>query len=347
MAGQRVTIGMIAARAGVSKMSVSRCLRGHSNNSKATQAKVRRIAREMGYVPNPMIASLMVDIRSRQAKDYATVIGILDDYQGKRPPAYQVSWEEHIEGMRLRANELGYKLEVFRYREQKWSERTLSRILHARNVRGLIIPYQLSIVDLRAADLSNCSCVSLGYTLNEPDFHRVCPDFSEGMRLALLRLREFGYQRPAFVTTANNYARTKSLFLSSYLADRFFAGDTPRVLTLENDELNIGSVTIPWLKSVNADSVISTVHLLVGELRTAGYQLGSDMGYVQLKWSEVSEGVAGVKNSNRLQGILAVNLVNASILSNDYGVPKEAFVHLVKNEWVPGHTLAPRSASVR
>ena len=335
----RVTIDMIAAKAGVSKMSVSRCLRGHPNNSKATQARVRKIAAEMGYHPNPMIASLMSDIRSRKPQDCSTVIGVLDDFEGRRPPLYQSSWDEHLDGMKAAAQDLGYKLEVFRYREQQWNERTLSRILWARNVRGLIVPYQLQIVDLRAADLTNCACVSLGYTLSEPNLHKVCPDFSNGMRLALKRLADLGYRKPAFVTTENNYVRTKQLFLSSYLADRFLAGESPLVLTLDGVEANVGDQLKPWLDREKPDCLISTFHAVATSAQRLGYRLGPDLGYVQLNWTPFSQGIAGVKNRNRLQGRLAVNLVNAAILSNDYGVPEEAFVHLVKNEWVPGDSV--------
>lgn len=339
---KRVTIEMIAARVGLSKMSVSRCLRGHPNNSAATHARVQKVAREMGYRPNPMVASLMADIRSRKSRDYSTVIGVLDDFEGSRPPLFESSWAEHLEGMRHAANELGYKLEIFRYREQQWNERTLSRILWARNVRGLIVPYQFQIIDLRSLDLSNCACVSLGYTLREPSLHKVCPDFSNGMRLALARVAELGYRRPAFVITENNNLRTKQLFLGSYLGDRLMAGDTPRVLMLSGREDEVDGALAPWLKTAEPDCVISSFQAVSASLERLGHVLGRDMGYVQLNWTPLSQGIAGVRNRNNLQGRLAVNLINAAILSNDYGVPEEAFVHMVKNLWVPGDSVSQR-----
>lgn len=340
---KRVTIEMIAERVGLSKMSVSRCLRGHPNNSPATHARVQKVAQEMGYRPNPMVASLMADIRSRKSQDYSTVIGVLDDFEGNRPPLYESSWVEHLEGMRHAANELGYKLEVFRYREQQWNERTLSRILWARNVRGLIVPYQFRIIDLRTLDLSNCACVSLGYTLREPSLHKVCPDFSNGMRLALSQVAELGYSRPAFVTTVNNNLRTQQLFLGSYLGDRHMAGESPTVLMLSGKEDDLDGELAPWLRVHEPDCVISSFHAVGGSLQRLGYLIGRDLGYVQLNWTPVSKNIAGVKNRNQLQGRLAVNLINASILSNDYGVPDEAFVHMVKNLWVPGDSVSRRS----
>lgn len=338
---RRVTIEMIAERAGLSKMSVSRCLRGHPNNSPATRERVRKIAREMGYRPNPMVASLMADIRSRQTQDRSTVIGVLDDFEGDRPPLYESSWQEHLNGMQRAAEELGYKLEVFRYREQRWNERTLSRMLWARNIRGLIVPYQFNIIDLRSLDLSNCACVSLGYTLREPTLHRVCPDFSEGMKLALARVAELGYRRPGFVTSAANNIRTKQLFLGSYLGERHIAGATPRVLIMSGDEAKVDGELGSWLKAAQPDCVICSFHPVGASLQRLGQRLGEDLGYVQLNWTPMSQGIAGVRNRNQLQGRLAVSLINAAILSNDYGVPEEPFVHMVKNVWVPGNSLVP------
>jgi LacI family transcriptional regulator len=339
---KRVTIEMIAKKAGLSKMSVSRCLRGHPNNSPETHARVQKIAREMGYRPNPMVASLMADIRSRKAQDYSTVIGVLDDFEGSRPPLYESSWTEHLNGMREEADELGYKLEVFRYREQQWNERTLSRVLWARNVRGLIVPYQVRIIDFLRLDLSNCACVSLGYTLSKPNLHRVCPDFSDAMQLALDQVAAAGYQRPAFVTTKNNNLRTKQLFLGSYLSAQQVAMAKPQVLELRGNEEDLAKAVIPWLKKHRPDCIISPFYPIIDILKHAGYRLGHDLGYVQLNWTSLAEGIAGVRNRNQLQGRLAVKLINASILSNDYGVPEEAFVHLVKNIWVPGDSIVSR-----
>ncbi len=51
----------IARVAGVSKMTVSRVLRGGSGFSDDTRARVRRIAEDMGYVPNRLAAAFALD----------------------------------------------------------------------------------------------------------------------------------------------------------------------------------------------------------------------------------------------------------------------------------------------
>ena len=55
---RRATLADVAARAGVSTMSASRALRGVRDVSADTVRKVRAAARELGYIGNPLAASL-------------------------------------------------------------------------------------------------------------------------------------------------------------------------------------------------------------------------------------------------------------------------------------------------
>ena len=56
--GKKATLVDVAAAAGVSKMTASRALRGAADVSKAKALKVRQAARDIGYVGNPLAASL-------------------------------------------------------------------------------------------------------------------------------------------------------------------------------------------------------------------------------------------------------------------------------------------------
>ena len=57
-----VTLKDIAARAGVSMMTVSRSLNGRQDKvSSETAERIRAIAKEMGYVPNSSARSLAGD----------------------------------------------------------------------------------------------------------------------------------------------------------------------------------------------------------------------------------------------------------------------------------------------
>ncbi|WP_194893848.1 LacI family DNA-binding transcriptional regulator [Catenulispora pinisilvae] len=65
----RVTIAHVALRAGVSKATVSRVLNGKGETDAATAARVRRVVKELGYVPSAGAVSL--------AKGRTGVVGVL------------------------------------------------------------------------------------------------------------------------------------------------------------------------------------------------------------------------------------------------------------------------------
>ena len=62
-----VTLKQVAAAAGVSLAAVSYALRGHGKVAVATRRRVTAAARQLGYRPNPRVASLMAHIRRGQA----------------------------------------------------------------------------------------------------------------------------------------------------------------------------------------------------------------------------------------------------------------------------------------
>ncbi|MGH1414172.1 MAG: LacI family DNA-binding transcriptional regulator [Pelagimonas sp.] len=55
---RKVTLADVAATAGVSKMTASRALRGAADVSKSSLGKVQKAADQLGYVANPLAASL-------------------------------------------------------------------------------------------------------------------------------------------------------------------------------------------------------------------------------------------------------------------------------------------------
>ncbi|WP_194913767.1 LacI family DNA-binding transcriptional regulator [Catenulispora rubra] len=65
----RVTIAHVALRAGVSKATVSRVLNGKGETDAATEARVRLVVKELGYVPSARAVSL--------AKGRTGVVGVL------------------------------------------------------------------------------------------------------------------------------------------------------------------------------------------------------------------------------------------------------------------------------
>ncbi|MDB6038031.1 MAG: ribose operon repressor RbsR, partial [Verrucomicrobiales bacterium] len=115
----------IAARAGVSVMTVSKVLRDAPDISEATKTKIRLLAREMGYVPDTQAQGL----RTRSTRLFGLVISSLAN------PVYSrvaMAVEE-------RAAALGYDLILAHSLNDPIKEEYAIRRLLSRRVEGLIL----------------------------------------------------------------------------------------------------------------------------------------------------------------------------------------------------------------
>lgn len=115
----------IAMRAGVSVMTVSKCLRDAKDISVATRERIKKLATEMGYVPNISARHL----RSQNTKLLGLVISAVTN------PIYA----RLMMAIEERAHELGYELLLAQSLNQPEREEACIRRLLARRVEGLLI----------------------------------------------------------------------------------------------------------------------------------------------------------------------------------------------------------------
>jgi DNA-binding LacI/PurR family transcriptional regulator len=115
----------IAARAGVSVMTVSKVMRNAHDISAATKTRIRKLAREMGYVPDSMAQGL----RNRTTKLFGLVISATTDPIFSRM-VMAVEEKIHLQG---------YNLILAHSLNTPEREETIIRQLMARRVDGLFI----------------------------------------------------------------------------------------------------------------------------------------------------------------------------------------------------------------
>lgn len=115
----------IAARAGVSIMTVSKALRGEKDVSAATRARVKLLAQQMGYVPD----SAAQGLRSRTTKMFGVVISSLANPIFNRVVR---AIEEH-------AHEAGYEIILCHTMNSPEREEVCLRRLLSRRVDGMFI----------------------------------------------------------------------------------------------------------------------------------------------------------------------------------------------------------------
>jgi LacI family transcriptional regulator len=182
-----ITIADVAARAGVSKTTVSRVLNGKGELDVTTEARVRRVIKELGYVPSARAVSL--------ARGRTGVIGML---------VPSVSWPwmgQVLQGAAdvVESGDLG--LMLFTCNRGDESMRQFASQVNAKAFDGLLViepegtlPY---ITELHASGLP---VVLIDDREARPEFASVATTNRAGGVAAARHLLEVGRTRPVVIT---------------------------------------------------------------------------------------------------------------------------------------------------
>ena len=180
----------VAARAGVSLMTVSNVLRDAPDVSQATKSRVRRLAEEMGYVPDALARGL----RTRRTRLFGLVVPTLSHW-----PLSQVATT--IEN---RARDLGYDVLIGQSHDDPQREEACIRRLLSRRIDGLFLypVYRLAPTAPIYDELreSRTPTVLLGHTAPFCNgFISVEPDEVAASLLLTQHLLRLGHKRIAFL----------------------------------------------------------------------------------------------------------------------------------------------------
>src|ERR1700760_3489728 len=117
---QTVRMAEIAQRLGVASSTISRALRDDPRISIELRNRVRRVAKDLGYRPNPLVSALMANRRRRGSGGAVDVIALVTNYGGRTGwRTKEVCRWEH-DGIQRRAGELGFRIEIFALADYQW-----------------------------------------------------------------------------------------------------------------------------------------------------------------------------------------------------------------------------------
>lgn len=128
-----VTIYDIAAKLNLATSTISRALKDHHSISKKTIEKVKKTAKEMGYQPNNLAASL----RSKKTK----TIGVL------LPTVTQPFLSSLISGIEMACQKAGYNVVIMQSHDSYEQEVSLAQSLYNNRVSGIICSLAMGTQD--------------------------------------------------------------------------------------------------------------------------------------------------------------------------------------------------------
>eukprot|EP01035_Chromulina_nebulosa_P058399 gene58399-79967_t len=212
----RVSLRDVAKAVGVSHMTVSLALRGDARVSEARRTEIRAAATRLGYRPDPMLSSLAAYRHTKSAVPISATVAWINQWPDPKALRRLNEFDAYWRGATHAAGLLGYRLEEFVVNRDLTPER-LQEILHARGVRGLLLPPHPQGLSLGAFDWSAYSIVRLGLSLPEPRAHAVVCDQSDCGALAFERVRALGYRRIGFISSPRFDRNTRGNFRAGFL----------------------------------------------------------------------------------------------------------------------------------
>lgn len=330
-----VTMADLARAARVSRATVSLALRNRPEIPEATRRRIQQLAKQLNYKPNPLVSALMATRRQNRTS-YQSTLGFVTNHETRDGWKQNSSaYWKFYDGARTRALALGYELQDFWLREPGMSSSRLRAILQARGIRALIVaPLPIENAALPAFDWSTFAVVTLGYSVREPDFHRVSHDYFHGITTALSRCRARGYRRIGFFIDRRVSLVVFNLWHAAYLAEQ------KTTIGVEPIEPLLGEIWSdprirPWIKRNRLDALVS---LDVWRMQAASL-LPSDLTVVSLNADESPVPVAGISRDFNLLGEAAVDRLISLLHGGHCGIPTRAQTLLIEGMWVNDELL--------
>lgn len=341
-----VTLKDVATRARLSLATVSYALRQHPKIPAETRELVATAARELGYRPNPRVASLMAHIRGSQSRSHQERLAFVWVHTSRAEARQNPFLKLVFAGARERARQMGFVLEEFWTSDPGMTDQRLEQILRARGIVGVVlspVTTAESAVTL-GWDWRQFAPAVIGNITWTPELHHAGHHHFLAMRLALLELAKLGCKRPVALIEATVHERNKHAYVAGFLAHHPQAASARglvRVVT-RGDSADVGL----WLRAARPDALIVS-HTDLLDLRGVGRAAKKlRLPRATLYWSnETPRGIGGIDQCQDRVAGHAVDLVAAQLNANETGVPDLPRIMLFPGRWVAPHLGATKDRS--
>jgi len=348
----KVSLRQIAGRARVTRMAVSLALRGKPGVSLPLRKKILRIAKQLGYAPDPEVAKLLSRIRIQSNPKTKACLALL--VYGERRGSWRDSLTErkYIEGAERRAKAYGYALEEFWVNEPGMSHQRLEKVIWSRGIEGVLIspwPQQGFATSQRQLDmdLSHFSAVEISETIQAPDLDRSMHDQYTSMLKCLEELGKLGYRKVGLVLESSMDLRVNGRWTAACLYYRETQGRDHVLPPLVLPAPDPGAFA-RWCGRHRPDVVISADRFGYRLIRGMGWKIPDAISYASLDLdgdAEDGDRFSGIDQNSRQVGESAVDLLISLIHRGQKGVPARPVRVEVEGLWRAGPSTRRQKGS--
>lgn len=333
----------VADAAGVSKSAVSLALRDDPRLALETRRRVQQIADQLGYRKNPIVASLMSQLRASQTPRFQANFALINCSPNRQlfdVPAFA----EFRRGIRERADQNGYGVEEFWSEEPGVPLARLRQILHARSIKGVLVATarEARPLFLGHTEFFHEFCfASVGAERTDPPLPRAANNFFRTARSAVDAAFRLGYRRPGLVLDERvdvQVERRLSGGFAAAMQDRAsqIAGAPAQPLIAPSlDAIEFAR----WIKAERPDVVLTDQTAVMEWARDLKVSVPEELGLIHLDWNVQLRDWAGMNQNGRLVGAAAADLLISQLVNNETGVPDHPKLVVIDSDFVGGPSV--------
>jgi LacI family transcriptional regulator len=240
------------------------------------------MADKMGYRPDPALSALVSYRHKQKDRPNRTTVTLVTDY-----PTLD-GWRRHptgklfFQGIQSRARELGYDVSEICATAEMVAAGQLEKLLRAINCSTLIIPSVSRLGFDFGLLWSRYSVVTIGYSMVQPEFHRVSHHYRNGVGLLMEELRRRGFRRFAYTIHPLTDSRTRYGWTAGFLLERqLLRKDEEITLFLPEKSEDWKSEKMKhWLLESKCEVLVAP-DLMLPWLLSLGYRVPEDLSFAQ------------------------------------------------------------------
>lgn len=345
---RRVTLADVGKHCGVHRTTVGLALRNDPSIPEATRERIQAAAKELGYHPDPALASLVAYRHQKAGARFRATIAVISDsdYGVKYWRTHSPVGQEQYLGLTQQAEALGYTLEEYSVGQDRHHCRRVNSILRARGISAAIITGLSNLQDPIELDWPSLSAVSMSYSLSSPAIPRVTTQHRSNASLAIRELIGLGYKRIGFVTTPENERRVDHAWSAGVLSECFHHRNQieHQAIRMDPETNNAANpALLDWINRERLDVLVSTQQHVLNYLEAEGFDIPGELGFVSLDLSSSRGRISGIDQNGSEIGRETINILSGMQTNNLRGIPRFQHVHLVRGLWHPATTTrAPR-----
>lgn len=340
---RRVTQQDIAQAAGVNRATVSLALREHSSIPPVTRTRIQKLAKKLGYRPDPMLTALATYRHGRRPAGFHGTLGWLAH------TTKEFSWREiphfvtYLDAACERAGIHGYRVEVIDLHDMGINWQRAAAVAKSRGIDGVLLcPQPYPSTNLDHFPWHDFAAVTFGYTILRPKLHMIASAHYAATLRTMQELLARGYRRIGFVFNHRHDERTNHNYLAGYLTARELHDPHVNLPPCIDDSHDPAQpVFWNWFDRYKPDAIITGDRHFESLLRERGIRAPDDIGIACPGLAGGRETMAGIREDNAQLGRIAVDFLVSMLHRGERGIPAHPQQVLVEGAWTPGRTLRP------